>query len=340
MTVYVRPNSGWVDFPATSTGTVNASWLSQVDDALTGATGLALNGGAFTNSYDTSLWIVPATRNNPVNNFQGMYIQTRVTGDLGGFVHDAGASELRMSGASNGGTAQNAFEASLVVTGGTNSVASANGIAINFHTENSPAGSFTSVALLRAQAIAALTGTFTLTTAYGLYVERQTVATTNYSVYAPDGDSVFGPIRPKDTSTTSLVVRALAGQSTAQPTFAVQNSTPTTLFAFFSNGTGGVGGLVSGSSFYVNNNNASVGTVGLTIKGVSGQTGDLQRWTSSTPTTLANVDSTGAIRSTSAIGTAHVAGATPTGGSSGDIKVGTGKIWANDAGTWKSVAIA
>ncbi len=163
---------------------------------------------------------------------------------------------------------------------------------------------------------------------------------TNYSVYAPDGDSVFGPIRPKDTSTTSLVVRALAGQSTAQPTFAVQNSTPTTLFAFFSNGTGGVGGLVSGSSFYVNNNNASVGTVGLTIKGVSGQTGDLQRWSSSTPTTLANVDSTGAIRSTSAIGTAHVAGATPTGGSSGDIKVGTGKIWANDAGTWKSVAIA
>jgi len=36
----------------------------------------------------------------------------------------------------------------------------------------------------------------------------------------------------------------------------------------------------------------------------------------------------------------HVAGATPTGGQSGDIVVGTGKLWANDAGTWKSVAIA
>lgn len=38
--------------------------------------------------------------------------------------------------------------------------------------------------------------------------------------------------------------------------------------------------------------------------------------------------------------TDHVAGATPTGGTSGHISVGTGKLWANDAGTWKSVAIS
>lgn len=36
----------------------------------------------------------------------------------------------------------------------------------------------------------------------------------------------------------------------------------------------------------------------------------------------------------------HVAGATPTGGVSGDIKVGNGKVWVNDAGAWKSVAIS
>lgn len=40
------------------------------------------------------------------------------------------------------------------------------------------------------------------------------------------------------------------------------------------------------------------------------------------------------------VGTQHVAGATPTGGTSGEVKVGTGKIWVNDAGTWKSGAVA
>lgn len=36
----------------------------------------------------------------------------------------------------------------------------------------------------------------------------------------------------------------------------------------------------------------------------------------------------------------HVAGATPSGGLSGDIAVGTSKVWVNDGGTWKSVAVA
>lgn len=36
----------------------------------------------------------------------------------------------------------------------------------------------------------------------------------------------------------------------------------------------------------------------------------------------------------------HVAGATPTGGESGDLLIGTGKIWVNDGGTWKSAALA
>lgn len=38
--------------------------------------------------------------------------------------------------------------------------------------------------------------------------------------------------------------------------------------------------------------------------------------------------------------TVHVASATPTGGRSGDIKVGTGKIWVNDGGTWKSATVS
>jgi hypothetical protein len=49
---------------------------------------------------------------------------------------------------------------------------------------------------------------------------------------------------------------------------------------------------------------------------------------------------TGTLRNTVGVGTQHVGAATPTGGASGDIRVGTGKIWVNDAGTWKSAAVA
>lgn len=38
--------------------------------------------------------------------------------------------------------------------------------------------------------------------------------------------------------------------------------------------------------------------------------------------------------------TEHIGSAKPRGGSSGDIKVGSGKLWVNDRGTWKSVRIA
>jgi hypothetical protein len=38
--------------------------------------------------------------------------------------------------------------------------------------------------------------------------------------------------------------------------------------------------------------------------------------------------------------TNHAGGATPTGGQSGEIQIANGKIWVNDAGTWKSVAVA
>jgi hypothetical protein len=38
--------------------------------------------------------------------------------------------------------------------------------------------------------------------------------------------------------------------------------------------------------------------------------------------------------------TQHVGAATPTGGSSGDIKVGSGRIWMNDAGSWANIGAA
>lgn len=49
---------------------------------------------------------------------------------------------------------------------------------------------------------------------------------------------------------------------------------------------------------------------------------------------LARISGSGSLRSTVALGTRHEAAATPTQGISGDIRVGTGKLWLNDAGTW------
>lgn len=258
---------------------------------------VAFNGGGFTNAYDTALWIAPATRNNPTNNFQGLYIQSRITGDLGALVHDAAASELRMSGVTNGGAAENAHEFSLVVSGGANNISALNSAVANFHTENSPSGSVTSVTLLRASTVPALTGTFTIGTLYGLYLESQTVGGTNYSLYVAGGDSVIqGQIRPSSTSAAGLVIRGLASQGTTQPMFAVQNNTPTTLFSILVNGTGGMGGQISGPTFWINNNLATASTVVFVVRGHSSQSADLQQWQDSTPTTHMSITAAGLLR--------------------------------------------
>lgn len=81
-------------------------------------------------------------------------------------------------------------------------------------------------------------------------------------------------------------------------------------------------------------------TRGLSILGKAAQTADLQTWEDSTRAVLARVLPTGELASTVALRTKHEGAATPTGGASGDIRIGNGKIWVNDAGTWKSVAVA
>ena len=48
----------------------------------------------------------------------------------------------------------------------------------------------------------------------------------------------------------------------------------------------------------------------------------------------------GVLRATLGLGTVHEGANTPTGGVSGDIRAGTGKIWLNDGGTWKSATVA
>ncbi|MDQ8050735.1 hypothetical protein [Luteibacter sp.] len=253
-----------------------------------------INGANWGKPYDTDLWIAGARRTNPTRNSQGIYVQHRVSGNLGGLVHDAGASELRLDNATNTGAGQSAFEASLVVTGGVNAINLACGVLSNFHTEGTPTGTATQVQLFRASQIPPLAVGFTIGTAYGIVVDQQIVGTNdNFSVYAPDGKSVFGPIVPKDVNTVALIVRGLAGQVAAG--IQVQNSTPTTVAQFLTNGTGGIGGLITNTTLWVNNNLATGSVVAHRIRAHPSQTAECLRVENSGGTAIAGINKAGAI---------------------------------------------
>lgn len=261
-----------------------------------GAGKLEFNDG-FTPNYDTVLWIASEPRDNPTLNSQGLYIQHRVSGNLGGLVNDAGASELRLSNASNTGAGQAAHENSLVVTGGVNAIGDLIGVLANFHTSGTPTGAADRVALFRATQIPPLAAGFTIGTAYGLHLEPQIVGTTNYSIWAPDGDSVLGPIVSKDTATASFRAQAITGQTGAIVQVLGPKPSSTTLFRVDANGTGGFGSTVSGATFYANNNAATGGTVVAAFKAHSAQTAPLTQWLNSSSAALSYIASNGEFRS-------------------------------------------
>ena len=179
-----------------------------------------LNGG-FTNSFDTDLWIARAQRTNPVVGAQAIYAQLRLSGNLGAVVHDALAAELRVNGASNT-TFLNAFEASIRITGGVNAIADMRGLTANLGFEGAPTGMITAATLIAAQAIAAPPGGMSIGTVYGLWVEAQTVGTTdNWSIWAPTGKSRLGNLSTDGDATIgqgaagtsrTLTINGVAGQ--------------------------------------------------------------------------------------------------------------------------------
>lgn len=67
---------------------------------------------------------------------------------------------------------------------------------------------------------------------------------------------------------------------------------------------------------------------------------NLYRSAANTLKTDDSFEAVGSVKGTTGVITAHEAAATPTGGVSGEIRVGAGKIWVNDGGVWKSVAVA
>ena len=173
---------------------------------------LEFNDG-FTPNYDTVLWIASKQRLNPTLNSQGLYIQHRVGGDLGGFVNDAGASELRLTGATNTGAGQGAHEDSIVITGGVNAIGALHASLANFHTSGTPTGTISNLALFRATTAPALPAGLTVTQAASLSLQQQTIGATNYTIFAPDGNSSIGTLVAKDTSTPTLTLKLLSGST-------------------------------------------------------------------------------------------------------------------------------
>ncbi len=147
----------------------------------------AYNGGGFTNSLDSTVWVAGSVRTNPTTASEGIYTQHRINGSSSAVVHDAVAAELRLAGVS-GATFLNAFEASVVFTAGSNTVTDVRAITANITFTGSPTGTITSAHGIRVQNVGA--GGPTITTAYGAYVEAQTRGTTNWSLYAPSGNSL------------------------------------------------------------------------------------------------------------------------------------------------------
>lgn len=183
----------------------------------------------FANPFDSVFFIAGAQRENPVLQSQGLYIQHRVKGDLGGKVHDGAATELRLTEASNGGTGQNAFEASVVVTAGATSLAQVNGLLVNFKTEGEPTGTIENLRIAQIQPVETLAAGLTVTNLYGLYVGAQSKGTNNYSLYVNGGTSVIrGTVRPSAKAEPGLVIRGLESQEGSLLT--IQSSASATLF--------------------------------------------------------------------------------------------------------------
>jgi len=255
--------------------------------------GFQINGG-FTPPYKSFSYIAPAVQNNPTLNVQGQYIQLRMSGDLGAFVNDAAASEIRLSGVTNTGTGQSAQENSVVISGGVNNINLVCGTLSNVHTENSPTGSCTTTWVNAATQVPTQAG-FTYGTIVSGYFASQIAGTNNYTLYADGGNSVIPTIVPKDVTTAGLIVKGLPSQSAAL--FAITNSSGSTGLNMQANLTGGMGGLIAGSNFWVNNNTTSASTVNLTLKAIISQTAPYLNLTTSTNAVVGFIAADGGIKS-------------------------------------------
>lgn len=202
--------SGAVNASAvTATGGIVGANITATSRATVGA--VTLNGGGFSNAYDTDVWIAGANRTAATGPTQGYYGQHRITGDAGASVHDALAAEIRLNGISNA-TFLNAMEASVAITGGAVTIPDTRALTGNITVSSGVTGTITSAKVLVAQPIINAS-TATLTTAYGIYAEQQTAGATNWSVYAPGGNSLFGQIRVSQSTASPADIQLHTNES-------------------------------------------------------------------------------------------------------------------------------
>jgi len=262
-------NSG-VNFESVASAAGVAVLASEIN-TFTGK--LQIKAPEFNDPYISALYIGRPNQESPTTNTQGIYVQHRVKGNLHGQVQDAIIAELRLNECSNGAQGDNGLEASIVVTGGLMELEHLNGVDANFHTEGTPTGEIKEVALLRATEVSEKAAELTIGKLCSMHLDKQTKGTVNYTIHAPEGNSVIGKLVPQTKSEKALICRGLEGQE-AQ-VFTIENSLNTTMIALLANGTGGVGALVSGYSWWINNNNASTSTVNLLLKAIASQTGNM-----------------------------------------------------------------
>lgn len=237
---------------------------------------LVISNGVNTSPFNTQFYMGAATVTDPTVQSQAAYLQHRISGNLGGYVHDAVAAELRVAGASNQGTALNAFEASVVLPSGASTLTNLRAVTANLSVSAGVTGTLTSAQMVRCQQVGALPGGFTIDTLHSLYVESQTVATTNYSIYVSGGNSVIPAVISPTTTSVGMIFKTITSQTAAA--WVVQSAAGTAIIQAFADPSLGVGGQISNTSLWVNNNVAPVGNCGIIVKTRSGQTGDMQRW--------------------------------------------------------------
>jgi hypothetical protein len=175
----VTPAGGAATYPA----------LAATKNVFTGKQ--EINAG-FTNSLDSDLWVAGGFRNNPAGDSQSIYVQHRVGGTMTGQVHDAMAAEVRVT-SGVGASAVCGLETTAELGGAGTSLADVRSITSNFVFDAGLTGTLTAASVIRAQTLPTpLPAGFSITTAYGVYVENQVAGTTNWSVYAPTGLSHLG----------------------------------------------------------------------------------------------------------------------------------------------------
>jgi hypothetical protein len=170
-------------------------------------------------------------------------------------------------------------------------------------------------------------------TNYGLKVDHNNAASildaVNITSAATAGTSLG--ITAVNTSLSTLKVSNSGAQTSGAVVGAEGTSTSRTAGVFRAEAAGG---------FCFDGLCTNAAAVGLHLKAAASQSADMVTIKNTGGTPIASVDATGSVRSTVGVGTQHVGAGTPTGGQSGDIRVGTNKLWVNDAGNWKSVAVA